>query len=421
MNSPKRKFRKIIGWPIIAISCLVLIAAVFWAVTYVIGLMSEDVVVEGTGQNEINFTVHYLDNEIFGENPVSADLHFLRLFTDFIEIENSFFANFSEDLDINYSYVSEKRFVITHLGGGGVNPVIFEETTELSRLNGRIYGNTLNFGSHSEPDEPGGIYTIFPREYMETFLNFLEYHEQHSDHESGITPTFRGFSAELFIEFTYTVLAMPVGIHETVSRGYRIPIAQDVFVPEAFGTHGFNAVANLVTETPNIELYTILILAGVIILSSFGLFIGIKCISSSENEYIKKAKVILKKYSSEIVVSKSSMNLSGYTVMTVDEFDEILKLSINLNKHIMCYHDTDKMELCTIVDGHAYYYCIHYHGQKNNIIFDAARLDQATNAKLTASEIKLISDLLFADTDTQGFGSYPDTKKKEKKRNHKSA
>jgi len=422
MGSSSKKLRKIIGWPVMIVSGLVFVAAILWAALYVTDLMHEDVVIEGTGQNNASFTVHYFDNEIFGGNPVSSNLHFLRHFTDFIEIESSFSANFSEDLDISYTYVAEKRFVITHLGSGGANPVVFEEITELSRARGGTFGNELNFSSDSGYDEPGGIYTIFPREYMEIFLSFSEYHEQQIENEGGTSAAFRGFSAELFIEFSYSVLAMPAGINETTVRGYRIPIAQDVFVPEVFGTHSFNAVVNLTTETPIIDIYTILIFATVIAISGLGVFIGIRCISVGDsNEHHKKAKAILKKFSSEIVVSKSPMDLSNYTVMIVDEFEEILKLSINLNKHIMCYHDTEKMELCTIVDEHAYYYYIDYQGRKNNIVSDSVRLGQAANSMSELSHIKLVSDMLLADINTVDSSLRLDTKRKSEDKNRQLA
>lgn len=402
----------------IVISGLVLVAAILWAVSYVADFMSEDMLVEATGQNNINFTVHYLENEIFGENPVSAD-YFLRLFTDFIEVESSFSVNFNEDLDIDYTYVAQKRFVITYAGSGGSNPVIFEETKELSRASGSAHGRRLSFDSYNVDGEPGGTYIIFPRDYMEIYLNFLDYHEQHVENEGGTASSFRGFSAELFIEFTYSILAIPIGMSETTTRGYRIPISQDVFIPEVRGgIAGFTASASASTETPNIDLFTILVFALVLIFSAIIMFVGIKCLSADGNKRRKKAKTILKKFSSEIVVSRSPMNLSRYNIMVVDDFDEILKLSVNLNKHIMCYHNAEKMELCTIVEEHAYYYCINYWKDKNDALFGPAGLAQAENVRPTPSEIKLVSDLLYSNMNAKDFDLHPREGTKETEGQH---
>ena len=397
MISSNGTIRKIIGWSIIIVNGLVLIAAMLWTILYAANSASEDVFFEATAQNNVNFEVHYLDNEIFGENPVSANLHFLRPFTDFIEFESSFSASFSENLDVNYTYIAEKRLVITHSGGGGNVNDIFEENTELSRIHGSASGRKLDFRSDSEDGEPGGTYTIFPREYMETFLNFLEYHDQHTEGEGGSVSSFRGFSAHLFIEFTYYVASASVGLYETTKRGYSIPISLDVFAPEPIGDTGFSTSIILDTAVSIISPIDIAFFALSVILSSLGAFMVIKSFSVDDNEHRKKAETILKKFSGEIVVSKNPMNLSRYSIMMVDEFEEILKLSVNLNKHIMCYHNAHKMELCTIVDEYAYYYCINYNGEESNFNIESVNLEQFVNNGPAPHEIKLISGLLYED------------------------
>ena len=46
--------------------------------------------------------------------------------------------------------------------------------------------------------------------------------------------------------------------------------------------------------------------------------------------------------------------------MAVREFSELLKLSINQNKHIMCYRDETRAEFVVILDVFACVYVIDY-------------------------------------------------------------
>jgi len=46
--------------------------------------------------------------------------------------------------------------------------------------------------------------------------------------------------------------------------------------------------------------------------------------------------------------------------MTVKEFVDLLKLAINLNKHIMCYKNSTKTQFVIIIDGYACFYEVNY-------------------------------------------------------------
>jgi hypothetical protein len=50
-------------------------------------------------------------------------------------------------------------------------------------------------------------------------------------------------------------------------------------------------------------------------------------------------KGIFKKYAAEIVTSDVPLILDNYRLVPVGVFQELLKLAINLNKHIMCCHN----------------------------------------------------------------------------------
>jgi hypothetical protein len=79
-----------------------------------------------------------------------------------------------------------------------------------------------------------------------------------------------------------------------------------------------------------------------------------------KNENRRVAKSILKKYADEIIISASPADLSEYKIVYVLQFKELLKLAVNLNKHILCFHNDEKADFCTIIDGYAYCYNINY-------------------------------------------------------------
>ena len=87
-----------------------------------------------------------------------------------------------------------------------------------------------------------------------------------------------------------------------------------------------------------------------------------KMSKANPNKYRQEADDILKKYAYEIVVYNKPVDLTKYEPMVVQEFGELLKLAINLNKHIMCYRDEVRTEFVVIVDGYACLYMISYNG-----------------------------------------------------------
>jgi len=344
---------------IIATGALMIIGALIPIGFFAFAGMEEGLSATGNGRSDISFAVHYIENEMFPENPVPSNLHFLRLFTDFIEIESGFSASFSDEFELVYTYTSRTRFEITHATVGGGNPVIFQETNELNRISGRTFGNSVNFRGAKE-DQPGGTYIINLHDHLAAFNEFLEYHEQQME-AAGATGG-RNFSAELFIEFTYTILAQPVGIHETLTRGYRIPISSEVFTLEPTGASGgFTAEVALGNNAQGIEAGVIIGLAAVAAAGALLIFYGlVKLGAEKSSSQHAMTHGILKKYSGEIIVALAPLDLTDHKIVRVGEFEEVLKLSINLNKHITCHKSSQKAEFCVIVDDYAYSYQIDY-------------------------------------------------------------
>jgi len=58
-------------------------------------------------------------------------------FADYIEVGNRFSAQFSDEVEIHYTY--------TATGDGNLNPIVFEESRILTEESGRFVGSEISF------------------------------------------------------------------------------------------------------------------------------------------------------------------------------------------------------------------------------------------------------------------------------------
>jgi len=338
-----------------------MVASVFLAVFHIASTTPEAYLVEASGSSVLDFNVFYVENTLFPENPVSKNLHFFRHFTDYIEIKSGFSAAFSETFDVVYTYTAEKRFEVSYQGGtAGSNPVVFQDITEISNLSGIATTNHLAFSSENEQGVPGGTYTIRPDEYLEMYLHFLEYNEMQFA-EAGEAPAMRGFAAELVVEFYYQIIVQEAGINESIRRGYRIPIGVNVFSPEPIGAPGFTASSAISTDVVYISAPLLIGFSAMFLLGGFGMYYALKRTNRETSESRQEVNSILKKYGNEIVVSTGTADFTKYYAMPVANFDELLKLALNLGKLIICNTNDEKALFYAIIDNHAFYYIVKFH------------------------------------------------------------
>ena len=336
---------------------ILILAIVILCGFYLAAYFRDEITLEANGSIDVGFRVFYLENDIFEENPIPYNLFFLKSFTDFYEINSSFSASFSEELNLYYTYTATKRLVIRYIqtGDANLNPVVFEESYVLSEVSGSTMADSLNF--YGSNNSPGGSYFISPRPHIESYLNFVAYQEQQMIDEGMVAINIRGFSAELLVDFTYSIIAPDAGLNEVLTRGYRIPLSTEIYSFISTGTPNFDTVINLTERTTELTLPIIILFVAVFSGSIFGLCHTLKRLMADPNEYFRELNDLLKKYSNEIVASPS-LDLSHYTILTVHEFDELLKLAVNLNSHIMCCHNEKQASFATIVKKYAYMYTI---------------------------------------------------------------
>ena len=342
---------------IILSGALLLIVLIF-VLFLTISNIGEEEAITFSGNLETNFRVHYLPNDFFETNPVPHSLNFLMSFTDFIEIDNRFTASFHEIVDVQYSYEASKSLIIRYVNNldGVATPIVFQQNTQLGTNAGTAYTDSLSFGNDNSS------YRIYPKEFTDSYLEFIQAQRQMMYTENVIATSMRGFTAELVIEFTYAIYIPYWGVRDSVTRGYRIPLTTEVYTlaTTGNGTSGFNTSINLGTPPLEITMLMVILLTLATALSVYGLFRGFKIYKADSNEKVQKAHDIVNKYSNEIVVSSVALPLSDYHLMPVSEFKPILMLAINLNKHIMCHHNEEMAEFAVIVDANAYYYKLDY-------------------------------------------------------------
>jgi len=316
----------------------------------VFALARGDSIVSVSGRANSDFRVFYVDNSLYPANPISPNLHFLLSFTDFIELDSGFNATFSEPADIFYTYTATKRVIIRHAAthDENLNPIVFEAIYPLSNVQGHAAGSQFNI--------PGGTYTIFPRDYIDYYLYFVATHERMLDAEGLIVRAPRGFSAEIFVDFTYDIRVPDWDISETITNGYRIPISSEVFSPALTGVSpAFNDTRNIGTPGPRITLPMTIIYVAAFALGVYGLLTALKHRNAHPNPHRQKVLSLVKKYSDEMVVVSEPINKLLHTVtMQVSEFETLLNLAINQGKHILCYHCDEYATFVVKIDEYAY-------------------------------------------------------------------
>ena len=365
--------KKIVQWWPVMVFSLIILSLIITATGYLVAYFREDVFVTASGRQSLGFRVFYTENNLFQDNPISPHIDFLISFTDHIEVDNSFSATFSQEMDIYYSYVSQKRLIIRPLAS---NRVVFEEIVPMSESSGRITANRLNFSARND-NGPGGTYTIFPMDYVALYFRFIEEQSHQMRAMNVIAQNLRGFSAELIIEFTYEIRVPEFGLHEILTHGYLLSLTTEVYSFALTGDSNFDWEYNLTLQDLAITLPMIIFFVILFALGLTGLLYNVKRLTADPDVSRREADAILKKYANEIVVYDRPVDLQIYTPRLVEEFSELLKLTINLNKHIMCYKDENRTEFVTIVDSFACMYEIHHNGSGSEPHTDDDAYDSA--------------------------------------------
>ena len=151
-------------------------------------------------------------------------------------------------------------------------------------------------------------------------------------------------------------------MNETITQGYRIPLTTEIYSLSLTGMSNFEWSDNLAVRDIEITLPMVVLFVVVFTGSVFGLLHTIKALAAHPNKYRRETDSILKKYTHEIVVYGKPVDLTRYEPMAVRGFSELLKLAINLNKHIMCYRIETRTEFVVIMDEYACLYAINYDG-----------------------------------------------------------
>ncbi|MCL1878333.1 MAG: DUF5305 domain-containing protein [Defluviitaleaceae bacterium] len=344
-----------------AIALICLIIGVFMARAQV----KEEIAVtfDYTARQDIAFNVYYFENDVWYVNPVPRDLHFLMSFTDYIEFRSNFNLNFSEEVEVYYTYESNMRLVVTYMGsiGASTNPPLFVEHHDLSWIHGRETTDRLRI--NGDRDGNYGVYQVDPRPFIETYVYVMARQREQMAREGLIARGFRGMSAELWIDFTYTFDVPEHEIRESITRGYRLLLTGEVFSPVTTGassTFSDSVVILEIVDGVEFSVRAIIVLVAVFVISTAGLIRSIIIVQADPNLERRRAKKILKKYAGEIVISAHPLELEQYIRTPVFEFEELIKLAINLNKHIMCYRGYRMVMFAVIVEAYAYTYAIEF-------------------------------------------------------------
>jgi len=340
---------------VLASVCMVsLILGTVFSCLYVFGYVSPENSIHVTEKNTVNYRLHYTDSEHFDLSgyfgPSDERSHFLLGYTDYIEILNSYTADFDKKMSVSYDYKAVKTLVIRYMkaNGNAENPVVMTKEYPLDASSGQDMTDQLSFTNN--------LYRVDLRPFQETYLGFVM--EESERISVGIQPEQKLlFSAELQIDFIYTLKNSAYKMDETITRGLIIPISDEVYSISFTGTQ---AVAYDVPERSiNMPaLPTALSLSAGFILMGVGLAYGLHALFGSDGSFRAEVNKIIRRYNDDVVLTSSSANLDQCERIAVVKFKELLKISINLSKPITCYQDmqTEEALFFILCDGYVYEY-----------------------------------------------------------------
>ncbi|MCL2083371.1 MAG: DUF5305 family protein [Oscillospiraceae bacterium] len=318
-----------------------------------LSLPPEIIVAEGT--NDVSFGVYYLENKVFDKSERPPHNHYLMSYTDYIDVKNTFSADF-DATDISWKYTVTEKLHIKHQRGSdnNTNPLVNEQNTLVKSMEGRAADGYIYWDGSAE-DQPGGVYRLEPKRHIKSYREFVERQLEQMERQEVVTRESHSFGAELLLEFTYH---MRIGdAEEVLTRGVKVPLTIEVYDIDKTGESDFSiSVPNSGFMAPH--LFTTGLLVIWVALCSIGFAICIRGIIRDSDRYLREVKYLLKKYSDEISVSAHPLDVSERKPTRVIQFKELLKLAVNLNKQIVCFYDRVRADFIVFADGYAYYYRI---------------------------------------------------------------
>jgi len=350
------KFNKKIWLLCLTVFCSAsILVTVFLAFKYIRSFSASNGTVYVSAKNNINYRVHYKENDFFPSGVRPVGLNYLISFTDYIEIENSFTADFSRSVDASYQYSATETLLIKHQKGSDRNNnlIVHREKNILSEANGSAAGEQIVFNAADA--EHSGAFIIIPKEYIDIYRQFVNAQRAQMQKENAVTEKTLNFSAELLVDFTYDIQIAGSGVTQSLTRGVCIPLSNEVFSFEETGAP-MAETQILLREMRQPGIFISVLTVLWFCANIFGVCYGIRQLTAKKDVYEHKLKRILGRYPDEIVIVENPADLTKFTVEPVKQFEELLKLAVNFNRHIRCYHNNERAEFCIFADGFAYCY-----------------------------------------------------------------
>ena len=321
----------------------------------------------GTAENRAGFIVHYVENDLFGGGAMPQGRHYLKSFTDFVELENSFTANFDREIDLSYTYTATERLVISPSrsassngsgngngnGSGNGGSPIYEESVTIASASGNGKGQSFSWGGEDSDD---GVYTVDLFAYAEIFQNFIEVHEAQMEEQEINGANRPSYNAELIVDFTFRLNAKEYGITKTLTNGFNIPFTTEIYyiARRASGEQSAEFIIPAREfRAPGFWTVSLLVLWFALLLSA--LFFCLRQLRMDENPLRREVQRVSKKYADEIIFMESPVDMSEHIPIQVMRFEELVKLALSGGKSIYGYQDDTGAHFVVFSDNHAFY------------------------------------------------------------------
>ena len=295
-------------------------------------------------KSNIEYKVYLKDNNFFEEDYLEENRTYITSLIDYLDITFNYYIDLSKKLNGNYSYYIKGVISADKVGNSSdsywtkeykLTDTITEEYTNSDKL--EIRENIkINYQKYNE------LLTSFKTEYglsMEGHLKIILVVLNNVESEILDRDIMKETNSELDIPLTSLTIEVPIKAEGISTEGFLID-----------ETLYDDSLIFLVTKIIG---YAFFIFAGVLIL--FLVFMTFKEIKK-ESIYYKKLKKILKVYDGIIVSIKEFPKLDNFSVINVDNFEELIDAHSEVRRPINYIQKSNGATFILITEGIVYKY-----------------------------------------------------------------
>ena len=275
----------------------------------------------------IDYQVHYISNDFFGEEWIPQGQSYISSLVDKMSADFSYtLSTDSEDMDFNYSYRIDAKLLVANKDTG----------TPYYTVEENLVPSTMMFAQN------GGDVKV----EKNVSIDFAKFDDMAREFEK--TYGLEAANSQLLVTLYVDIVSSNTRFNQDTAQSYsttlNIPLAEDTFNvtrtsnhPETSNVLEFKSVAN-----KNV-LFVLSVVAIVLAILGAGALLVFMYLTRNEDiTYAAKIRKILKSYGSYIQRINGEFDSSGYQIVMIKTFVEMLGIRDTIQSPILVFENKDE-------------------------------------------------------------------------------